>query len=454
MTLTITDKMLDARHVGASDKTELLVFEGTIRSSKTVTAIEIFMDHLHESPHELHVMGAASLSSIRDTLLDNELGILKLYKECRLKKDNIGDFYVSVRSHRIVNGRPVKMMKKILLAGYTNADRWKCILGKTIDTILIDEVNIASLIFINECFMRQTSVDRPLTIWTLNGDNPQHDIYTQFINQCKIIGVAPASIRADMDRVAKHKGWYYMHWLMSDNPVMTPEKIARASAVFPVGSYYYTIKVLGERGVPGKLIYIDYLNESLRADLPPGMIVKYTIGADIGESKAENVFALVGWNANYSKCRVIRLDCFKGLGYKQKQDRLEAFLRDCLEKRLYIECVSIDSAEGNFIKDMQTYITGLLGVSVIPSYKATIKERIDMNIVAMSTKRLTFCPEADDAFNAFKVAKWAKGKEGQEREDLNEPHNDKLDAIEYAQTVHMSAFMRAKEIEVIDDEDY
>ena len=70
------------------------------------------------------------------------------------------------------------------------------------------------------------------------------------------------TIQAEMDRVEKNKGWYYTHWVMSDNPVMTPEKIQRAVAIYPKGSYYYTIKILGERGVPGDLIYLDYLNDN------------------------------------------------------------------------------------------------------------------------------------------------------------------------------------------------
>ena len=452
--LTLTNKMLGSRKMAINPNVRLLVFEGTIRSSKTVTAIQCFMDHLHDSDHELHLIGGADLDAIRDNLLEGDTGILRNYPETKLRKDKIGSYYLEVGSYlatRDEHGKVVSwipMIKKVLLTGYTSKDKWKKILGKTIDTILVDEVNVASKQFIDECFARQVSVDLPLTIWTLNGDNPMHWIYTDYINRCKYLATLPipASIRADMDKVPKVDGWYYIHWTMQDNPIMTPEKIERAKAMYPVGSYYYKIKILGERGAPGRLIYIDYLNEKLiRSNVEDTReYMYYTIGVDIAETRAKNVFALVGWKNGYSECCVMDIDVFATTGgYAEKRQRLEAFVRKHKQNKL-IEGVAIDSAEGNFIIDMRSHLGRLLDVRVIPSNKATIKERIDMNIVALSSGRLTFDTKCKRVYDAFLSAKWEEGKEGEVREDDNQELNDILDAVEYAQTVHMKAFMKAR----------
>lgn len=441
MATIYTNKMLDTIAMAMSPKVNLLVFEGTIRSSKTVTSITAFYEAVLDSTERLHLIAAADFDAIRDNILYSDNGLITLFgNNCNLEKSKIGGYYVALKCH--LPGRPKK--KKILLAGYSDIRKWKKILGKTIGVMLIDEVNIANKTFVDECFARQSSADRPLQIWTLNGDVPTLDIYTDYINTCKICGKVPASIRADMERVPTIKGRYYIHWTMQDNPIMTPEKIDRASKLYPVGSYYYKIKILGERGSPGKMIYLDYMSDSLLVNSNELNFTRFTIGVDIAETRAKNVFALIGWNDLYSKCCVFDVDVFGGLGYNQKQTRLEAFIRRHMYNK-YIECVAIDSAEQNFIIDMKSYFAKNLNMTIIPSNKATIKERIDMNIVAMSGGRFMFDKtNGKVAYDAFLAAKWVKGKEGEEREDLNQMLNDIMDAVEYGETVHMKAFMRAK----------
>lgn len=448
MKLTVTPKMLDARHIGLSAKCHLHVHEGTIRSSKTVTAIEEFMDNLHNSSEELHLIAAADLDAIRDNILESDLGLLRLYKEAHLRKGTIGGYFVEVNSF-VVNpdtGEKTRKVKKIILAGYTNQDKWKKILGKTIGIILVDEVNIASEQFIDECFARQASVDNPLMIWTLNGDAPTHFIYTKYINKCRIVGEAPASIRADMDKTSKTKGWWYQHWTMKDNPIMTQEKIDRVASIYPVGSYYYTIKFLGERGVPGKLIFLDYMNRDLHLrQIDYREYTHFGIGVDIGATRAKNSFVLAGFTENYERMAFLDKMTFQSCGYREKTDKLKAFVQLALAKNLSIEYIAIDSAEENYIQDIRSEFAQLGLPDVIPSYKATIKERIDAMIILLSRGAVEFndTEEGRNIYDAYRIAKWSEGKEGQEREDNNEWQNDVMDSSEYAFTRHMKKLLRA-----------
>lgn len=445
--IQFNDKHLDL--LALAMRHRLLVLEGTVRSTKTVIAIQAFFYRVYNSDNYLHMIASRDFDTINDNILDsNGMGLLALFPEyCSLVKDKIGGYYVKMVTP--------KGDKKILLVGYDNKSKWKKILGLSIECIFVDEVNIADPQFIRECFARQTSFDKPFTIWTLNGDIPTHYIYQEFINRCKIIGYAPASIRADMDKVEKELGWYYTHWTMQDNPVMTPKKIAAASSIFPIGSYYHTIKILGERGAPGILIYNDYMSERLIIDpdekddrgRPKYVFSRYVIGVDIGASRAYNSFALVGFTADYSKCCVLDLMTFQGLGYETKKSKLLAFALKHREHGKFIEKIAIDSAEGNFIHDIKADFSRH-GLTVVGSFKATIKDRIDMNIVGFSTGRVLFSKYCMEAYNAFLIAKWAEdskgiGKVGIEREDKNEKHNDIIDSVEYAQTTHMKALMRS-----------
>ena len=68
-----------------------------------------------------------------------------------------------------------------------------------------------------------------------------------------------------------------------------------------------------------------------------------------------------------------------------------------------------------------------------------------MGIVLLASGRLEFNDNKGgiEVYDSFAVCKWVEGKEGQEREDLNLPHNDDIDSVEYALTRHMNALMRA-----------
>jgi len=434
-----TDKMVKAISAALKPQVNLLVFEGTVRSSKTVTAVQAFFYRVYNSDSYLHLIAGRDYDSINDNILNADgLGLLMQFsKYCTLKKDKIGSNYVELRSD--------KGLKKIKLAGYSNQSQWKKVVGGSIENILIDEVNIADKQFIDECFARQTSFDNPLTIFTLNGDIPTHYVYTNYINSCKILGNAPATIRADMDKTVKVPGRYYMHWTFEDNPIMTPEKIDRARSLYPIGSYYYTIKILGERGAPGDLIFIDYISDELVADLKYEDYDIFTVGVDIGATRAQNSITLTGFKKNFTECAVLDKYTFQQCGYKQKTEMLKNIINGWLSKRIAIEGIFVDSAEQNFIADLKTEFAQLKLPLIAGSYKATIKERIDLLIVMMSTLRIKFnnTEQGRNALQAYKISKWAEKKKGEEREDKNEWQNDVMDSVEYGITRHMVTLLRA-----------
>lgn len=443
MTTKYNDKALDCIAMCVNPKVRQMTLEGTVRSSKTVTAIECFFERVYYSKNFRHLAASFTMSTLNDNILiAGGFGLLtKFGKYCTLTKERIGGNYLNVDCGKY--GR-----KKISLCGYANQAKWKDVLGGSIENILIDEANIANKKFLDECYARQTSFENPLTIYTLNGDIPTADIYG-YVNPSKIIGKCPASIRAEMDKTDKKAGYYYTHWTMADNPIMTPEKIAAAASLYPPGSFYHTIKILGERGTPGSPIYVDYIDES--KVLQKLDIVKYhsfVVSMDIGATRAQNSITLIAFLPNYRGCAVYAQESFPQVGYDKKTEILEKFIRKwkALGAR-NIENVIIDSAEQNYIRDLQTKFSTKGLPEVIGSYKATIKERIDMNVVLLASGKLLFndTPDGRAALDAFKQATWKEGAIAKERKDENEPWNDKLDSIEYGQTRHMKALIRSAE---------
>jgi PBSX family phage terminase large subunit len=437
----INDAYLDAMAVSLHPKCRLFVFEGSIRSQKTVTAIQAFFEAVQDSNERLHLIAAQDLDAVRDNILQSDFGLEICYpKYTSREKEEFGGYYLKVKCD--IPGKPE--VKRVLLCGFAMASHWKKILGKTLGVILIDEANNAHEQFIDECFARQTSADNPKMLWTLNGDVPSHYIYQKYINRCFIIGDAPASIRADMDKFPKEGGWYYRHWKMEDNPIMTLEKIERAKSIYPVGSYYYKIKILGERGAPGKMLYLEYMDPNRH--IKPLDVRNYHyfgIGFDIGATRAYNSISLWGFRNDYTKIGMIDKMTFKQCGYNEKTKHLISFIKRY--RHLNIRYVSIDSAELNYIQDMKAlFSVEFPDIEVIASYKATIKQRVDLGIIMFSHDQIEFndTSEGRDAYDAFMVAKRSE-KPNEVREDNNERHNDIIDSSEYAWTPQMNKILLA-----------
>ena len=78
--------------------------------------------------------------------------------------------------------------------------------------------------------------------------------------------------------------------------------------------------------------------------------------------------------------------------------------------------IAVDSAEQNFIADLKPILRNEFRLDVFGSWKYTIKDRIDMNIVGFSTGRVKFDTECLPIYKAYESSVWADGQLGKERE--------------------------------------
>lgn len=433
-----------------------LCLEGPARSAKTVEAIEIFYRRVYNSAQKYHCIASQTYETAKDNIVEADtVGLIFTHPNVRWHGKNL-----------TLTGADGKK-KVIKVCGFLDTARWKKILGGTIENFLIDEINVANETFIDECFARQLSCEQPFVICTLNGDDPDHFVYRKYINYGKIVGDCPESTRRLVqefqEKNGTRDGFYYCHFKMSDNPVMTAEKLKNAMSTYPVGSYYYVTKILGERGIQGDLLFKDYMTGDLLVDakerLPDGRfkypLVRFTVGIDIGADRACNVFSLVGWPFNLDYCVVLKVVSFKACGYQEKTMRLKEFIRSFLKARkseddpktfdinsYTLEGIEVDSAEQNYITDLKPLIRKEFDLRVEGSYKSTIKNRIDLMTIGFATKRILFDRnEAEKGFKAYERAKRGKTQDVL-REDLNEEKNDIMDGIEYAITKHEKLLMR------------
>ena len=329
--------------------------------------------------------------------------------------------------------------KKIILAGYSNKKTWEKILGKPIENFFIDEINIADQTFIYETLARQFSFDKPFTIATLNGDSPDHFVYTDYINYCTDMfpSDTPTTTKEQMDAFDKKAGYYYSFWSIDDHPLMTPEKKQRIMDAYPINSFYYLTKVLGIRGIQEGLLYADLLTMQHYVDweqIDRAAIKQLEIGIDIGD-KAQTVFTLTGFTKEFSRAVVIDTIAFNEADYDEIIYRFNEWL-----DRWYqtfgnnIRGVWVDSADSIFIRTLRSRIS--MPVKVYGSRKMTIRERVILKEQLLHQKRLLFVRDFGAKDMAAMIRKVKSDQRGGHL-DEGKAEMDYNDSLDYSLTPHL-----------------
>lgn len=116
---------------------------------------------------------------------------------------------------------------------------YKKVQGYTLSGVLFDEVALMPESFVDQCVARTLSVSGAKLWFNCNPDSPEHWFYKRWLAPCD------AGERTDV---------LHLHFMMTDNPVMTPDKIRRAESVYPSGVFRDRY-VLGKWCVAEGLVY-------------------------------------------------------------------------------------------------------------------------------------------------------------------------------------------------------
>ena len=182
----------------------LTVWEGSVRSMKTVTSLKAFLDYVISYPvnNSRFIMTGATQGSIYRNCIENEFGIIALSGGLLVEKvDKNNAKYLALLGTR----------KKIYYFGGDNVACYKPRRGATYAGWYADEINNHHKNTIIECFNRTAvSLDRR-NFWTLNPDAPSHWIYTDYI---------------DKFLQEQVPGYRWFHFTLDDNPAITAERKA------------------------------------------------------------------------------------------------------------------------------------------------------------------------------------------------------------------------------------
>lgn len=251
------------------------VAEGAIRSGKTIDNCISAALYLETCEDKYHLASGSTIANAKLNIgVCNGFGLEALFRgRCKWGKyrDNEA-LYIQTKTGE----------KIVIFVGGSKADSYKRILGNSYGLWIATEINEhfdardSRISFIKVAMGRQVAAIRPLVLWDLNPCNPNHSIYTDYIEKYKESFVG---------------GYQYRHFTIKDNLSITPERRAEIESQYTIGSVWYRRDILGERCKAEGLCFPMW--ESAIEDAPKNMAPSdYCLSIDYGTM---NAFACLLW---------------------------------------------------------------------------------------------------------------------------------------------------------------
>lgn len=240
--------MIDSHIKGLSPKARasiksngwMTVWEGAIRSGKTVASIIAWLGYVLQSKENVFFMSGKTYASLIRNVIAGDFGIIELgAPDVTLTKDMTG-------SNVLIIGT-----KKVYLFGASDDAAYTRLKGLTAGGWYADEVATHPESFIVEALSR-TAVSRDRRIfWTLNPTVPSHYIYRRFMDVWE----------------EKHmEGYRRFHFTLDDNLAMSKER--RRELEMQYTGRYRMMYILGLRCAAEGVIYESFSREMVYSELP------------------------------------------------------------------------------------------------------------------------------------------------------------------------------------------
>lgn len=259
--------------------------EGTTAAGKTTVGIVKFMLKVAESEKKMHVIASKTTGICEKNIIQKDYGVLDVFGDL-VKYNGNGD-----KDNKIphIKYQTSKGEKIIYILGYDNVDKWKTALGSQFGCVLIDEINTASIAFVEEISTRNDYL-----MGTLNPDDPNLSVYEEFINCSRPLEKykkdVPEEIMEQLNSEEK-PGWTYWFFSFCDNASLTVEDIEKKKLSAPKGTKLYKNKILGLRGRATGLIFANFdrkRNLISKQDANKFRFIHFTAGLDTSYSSRSN----------------------------------------------------------------------------------------------------------------------------------------------------------------------
>ncbi|MBN1050281.1 terminase [Clostridium botulinum] len=259
--------------------------EGTTAAGKTTVGIVKFMLKVAQSTKKMHVIASKTTGVCEKNIIQKEYGLLDVFGDLvRYNGNGDKDNKIPHIRYQTPNGEKI-----IYILGYDNVEKWKMALGSQFGCVMIDEINTASIDFV-----REISTRNDYLMGTLNPDDPNLQVYNEFINCSRPLekykNDVPGEILEQLNSEEK-KNWTYWFFSFYDNASLSEVDIEKKKLAAPKGTKLYKNKILGLRGRATGLIFACFdrkKNLITKQQAKKLKFIYFTAGLDTSYSSQSN----------------------------------------------------------------------------------------------------------------------------------------------------------------------
>ena len=299
--------------------------------------------------------------------------------------------------------------------GGKDESSYMLIQGITLSGVFFDEVALMPRSFVEQAITRTLSVDKAKLWFNCNPDNQFHWFYTEWIQK------------------AKERNALHLHFLMSDNPILSPAQLEAAEQQFTGVFHDRYIKGLwvSAEGVIYKQ-FADNTKDYL-IDSAPDDIMYCTIGFDFGGNGSAHAGICTGFTRGLKEVAVLEEYYRKEIiTPTQLENDIITFIRKC-QRKYNVYDIYFDSAETTLIRGVKTaLIKNKVPINPHNARKSEVLGRIRFTNQIISQERFLVAKNCGHFIKAMQSAVWDSKQLKDVRLDDGNYNIDSLDAFEYS----------------------
>ena len=292
-----------------------LICDGAVRSGKTVFMSAAFVIWAME------YYDRTNFAICGKTVQSAERNVLKPLQE----NESLPYTMTYKVSTKVLTVRCGAKENYFYIFGGKDESSYMLIQGITLAGVLFDEVALMPRSFVEQALSRAISFEHPKYWFNCNPESPNHYFYKEWIENPK-------------------EGTTHLHFLLEDNPILTPQMIERTKAMY--SGVFYDRYIRGLWVIAEGIIYPMFGHDTIVQTIDR-RYTRYVISMDYG---IQNPTAMLLWGF----CNGVwyQVDEFYHSGRETSQQKTDQDYYDDLERLAgdrYIDWLIIDPSATSFI---------------------------------------------------------------------------------------------------------
>lgn len=418
-------------YIRACEENTYNIAEGAVRAGKTIDNVYAFAHEIKTTPDRIHLATGSTQANAKLNIGDaNGYGLEWIFRgQCHWGK------YKGNEALYIKGPDTGNRLKLVIFAGAAKTDSYKKIRGNSYGLWIATEINLHHVNTIKEAFNRQLAAKRRKIFWDLNPDNPNAEIYTDYIDVYRERDAAGELLG----------GCNYMQCTLYDNINIPEDRRREIESQYDPKSIWYLRDIKGLRIVAEGLIYrqfADAISTGSKAYAITGKatnLQEIILGVDFGGSGSGHSFTATGITRGFGSVIALGsewINCqTQEIDPEQLGEMFCNFVQRIINQYGFINVVYADSAEQTLIAGLRASLRkkGLGWVRVENALKTSINDRINALCILIAQRRFFYIEgQCDSLVSAICTAVWnSKNKVKNERLDDGTSDIDSMDSFEY-----------------------